>query len=164
MGGAVNVRDLRELAERAQSAEHAVRSGGWLSRCSPGLPSPRFQLTPGAFDPRLDEESAARGYQRRTELALMIAGLAACPRDGRAAVAEEPRDGWAGVFAMVTLPGFRGRGVARAVLGALAGWSAERADGMCLQVELGNAAAIGLYRAAGFAEAARFHYRSEVAT
>jgi GNAT superfamily N-acetyltransferase len=44
--------------------------------------------------------------------------------------------GWAGVFCMATDPAVRRRGVARAVMGALASWSREAgAEGMYLQVE-----------------------------
>ena len=68
--------------------------------------------------------------------------------------------GWAGVFDVVTLPHARGRGAARAVLGALAGWAqAHGCAGLYLQVERDNAAALGLYAKAGFREAGRYHYR-----
>lgn len=69
--------------------------------------------------------------------------------------------GWAGVFGMATLPGARGRGAARAVLAALAGWAAaQRAGRLYLQVEQGNAAALRLYERTGFREAGRYHYRT----
>jgi len=73
------------------------------------------------------------------------------------AVAET---GWAGVFGMATLPAARGRGAAAAVLAALAEWAAGRAERMYLQVDAENAAAVRLYRRAGFSEAAAYHYRA----
>ncbi|MFG2053148.1 GNAT family N-acetyltransferase [Micromonospora sp. NPDC048930] len=69
--------------------------------------------------------------------------------------------GWAGVFGMATLPGARGKGAARAVLAALAGWAgAHRADHMYLQVERGNTPAVRLYERAGFTELCGYHYRT----
>jgi len=85
---------------------------------------------------------------------LTEAGVVAAGR----AVAEA---GWAGVFGMATLPAARGRGAARAVLAALAGWAAKQgAERMYLQVEPGNAAAWRLYERAGFTELCRYHYRT----
>lgn len=69
--------------------------------------------------------------------------------------------GWAGVFGMATLPEARGKGAARDVLGALAGWAgAHGADRMYLQVERDNAAALRLYELAGFREVRGYHYRA----
>jgi ribosomal protein S18 acetylase RimI-like enzyme len=74
------------------------------------------------------------------------------------AVAET---GWAGVFGMATRPEARGRGAARAVLTALAGWAGDHgAAHMYLQVEHGNTAARRLYEHAGFTELCRYHYRT----
>ncbi|MFD3453277.1 GNAT family N-acetyltransferase [Streptomyces sp. NPDC058691] len=68
--------------------------------------------------------------------------------------------GWAGVFGMGTLPAARGRGAARSVPAALAGWAGATAAGrMYLQVERGNSAAMRLYVAAGFGEVSAYHYR-----
>lgn len=70
-------------------------------------------------------------------------------------------DGWAGVFGMATLPSARGKGAARAVLAALAGWAREQAaDRMYLQVEYENDAAVGLYSRAGFEEMCGYHSRT----
>lgn len=81
--------------------------------------------------------------------------------DGRtAAVGASAADGpWAGLFAMRTDAGFRRRGLARRVLASLLAWAGEAgARGVWLQVEADNAAAIALYRAAGFEEAYRYSY------
>ncbi len=70
-------------------------------------------------------------------------------------------DGWAGVFGMATLPAARGKGAARDVLAALAGWAAARGTGrMYLQVERDNAPALRSYERAGFGEICRYHYRT----
>jgi N-acetylglutamate synthase len=66
-------------------------------------------------------------------------------------------DGWAGIFSMLTLPSQRRQGLGRAVLAALAG-AADRCR-LYLQVEQENAAALALYRACGFRERYRYHYR-----
>jgi len=67
---------------------------------------------------------------------------------------------WAGVFSMLTLTAHRKRGLARAVLGALAGAAQARgATNLYLQVELENQAARALYAGFGFRERYRYHYR-----
>lgn len=69
-------------------------------------------------------------------------------------------DGWAGVFSMATLPRARGQGAGRRVLAALAAWAASQgADGMYLQMEPANTAALRLYGRAGFTELCAYHYR-----
>ncbi len=69
--------------------------------------------------------------------------------------------GWAGVFGMATIPRARGRGVAPAVLAALAEWAgAHGADRMYLQVERDNGTGLRLYREAGFRELCGYHYRT----
>jgi ribosomal protein S18 acetylase RimI-like enzyme len=61
------------------------------------------------------------------------------------------RHGLCGIHAMRTLPAWRGRGCATAVLAALAQAARERGVRQCfLQVEAGNAAARSLYAARGF--------------
>jgi ribosomal protein S18 acetylase RimI-like enzyme len=73
------------------------------------------------------------------------------------AVVEPP---FAGVFSMLTLPAFRGRGLARSVLGALARFAQQRgASRLYLQVEVENDAARHLYARTGFARRYRYHYR-----
>jgi GNAT superfamily N-acetyltransferase len=69
--------------------------------------------------------------------------------------------GWAGVFAMATLPRACGKGAARNVLAALADWAGAReADRMYLQVERDNIPALRLYERMGFSEICGYHYRT----
>lgn len=68
--------------------------------------------------------------------------------------------GWAGVFAMATLPAARCRGAARTILAAVASWAVNQgAPRIYLQVEKDNVAARKLYESAGFIEIAPYHYR-----
>ena len=69
-------------------------------------------------------------------------------------------DGLAGIFAMRTRTGLRGRGLARRVLAALQAYAAEAGvQRLYLQVEQDNAPALALYRRFGFVEAYAYHYR-----
>jgi ribosomal protein S18 acetylase RimI-like enzyme len=65
--------------------------------------------------------------------------------------------GWLGVFGMGTAPSHRRRGVARAVVAALA-----TGTDAYLQVEVDNPAAQALYRGLGFTPSHRYHYRTSV--
>jgi len=67
---------------------------------------------------------------------------------------------WFGISSMLTLPAFRGRGAARAVLRALAAEALERnAQALYLQVERDNQAALALYSSVGFTHHHAYHYR-----
>ena len=69
--------------------------------------------------------------------------------------------GWTGVFGMATRPAARGKGAARQVLAALAGWAGEHAASrMYLQVERDDGQALRLYERAGFGEICAYHYRA----
>jgi len=69
--------------------------------------------------------------------------------------------GWVGVFNMATLPAARRKGAASAVLAALAEWAiSQGSEQMYLQAERTNAAALNLYRRAGFEELCTYHYRT----
>jgi ribosomal protein S18 acetylase RimI-like enzyme len=67
--------------------------------------------------------------------------------------------GWVGVYGMATASSARRMGVARAVLLALLGSTAGRAERAYLQVETDNVAARGLYRSLGFEPVHRYHFR-----
>lgn len=70
-------------------------------------------------------------------------------------------DGWGGLFAVATRPSARRRGLARALVQALATASAEHGvDGLWLQVLAGNTAAHALYASLGFRPASRYAYWS----
>lgn len=70
-------------------------------------------------------------------------------------------DGLACVNMVATDPAARRRGLSRRVLRALLDWAREAgAEGACLQVAAGNAAAVALYEDLGFrTELYRYHYR-----
>jgi ribosomal protein S18 acetylase RimI-like enzyme len=71
--------------------------------------------------------------------------------------------GWLGVFGMGTRPDARRRGIATALLGALASSAAGHGATRCyLQVEVDNDAAQSLYRRAGYRRAYGYHYRAAV--
>lgn len=60
-------------------------------------------------------------------------------------------EGWAGVTAVEVDPEYRSRGVARAMLRAVAGWAGGRgAEQMYVQVGEDNPAGLALYRSSGF--------------
>lgn len=68
--------------------------------------------------------------------------------------------GWLGIFSMATLPAFRRRGAARAILRTLAVWAQlYDAHFSYLQVMEENLPAQHLYASAGFRTAYRYHYR-----
>ncbi|HYN96597.1 MAG TPA: GNAT family N-acetyltransferase [Pilimelia sp.] len=109
----------------------------------------------GIGDDPAPERALLRRVDRRTAYASVLAGT-----DVIAVGRAVSETGWAGVFGMATLPHARGRGAARRVLAALAGWAAAHgAARMYLQVECHNTAAGRLYERAGFRELCRYHYR-----
>ena len=68
--------------------------------------------------------------------------------------------GWLGIFSMATLPAFRRRGAARAILRTLAVWAQlYDAQYAYLQVMAHNTVAQALYAGAGFVTAYGYHYR-----
>jgi ribosomal protein S18 acetylase RimI-like enzyme len=75
---------------------------------------------------------------------------------GRVAVAEE----WAGLTAMEVAPRHRRRGLATAIIGALARVAVEQgAADLYLQVDETNTAGRALYQRCGFTDRYRYHYR-----
>ena len=62
---------------------------------------------------------------------------------------------------MATLPNYRRRGAASAVLHAIASWGQEQGAGdMYLQVMQNNTPALELYAKAGFKKLYGYHYRT----
>lgn len=104
----------------------------------------------------------------RRERGLLLGRIRRPHRYALASVGGEPaagglcvlEDGLAGIFAMRTQAPFRRRGLARLVLGALAGWArASGARQIYLQVEDENAPARRLYAGLGFVRAYGYRYR-----
>lgn len=86
-----------------------------------------------------------------------LASLGGEPAATALGVADGP---WLGVFSVATLPEFRRRGAATALLGALARWgSGLGATRAYLQVERDNRIAFDLYLRDGFREVYGYHYR-----
>ncbi|MBQ0984085.1 GNAT family N-acetyltransferase [Streptomyces sp. F63] len=124
-----------------------------------GLPSPAWSevwhaVQGHGVDPGAERELLARVEGPSAYATAMLGDEAVAV--GRAVADTD----WAGVFGMATLPLARGRGAARGVLSALAGWArAHDVERMYLQVERDNAPAVRLYKRAGFREVCRYHYR-----
>lgn len=96
------------------------------------------------------------------EAAYALAELDGRPAAAGRAVLER---GWLGIFGMATLPDARRRGLARALLAALAAWGVVRgATRAYLMVEEGNAPARSLYEQAGFELLYGYHYRVQEET
>ena len=69
-------------------------------------------------------------------------------------------DGWLCVTAVTVDERYRRRGLATAVMSALAGWARPRGGSSCvLQVAASNGPALRLYARLGFTEHHRYHYR-----
>jgi ribosomal protein S18 acetylase RimI-like enzyme len=69
-------------------------------------------------------------------------------------------EGWLVVTAVTVDEAHRRRGLATAVMAALARWARERGGHSCvLQVASSNAGALRLYERLGFTEHHRYHYR-----
>ena len=70
--------------------------------------------------------------------------------------------GWAGIFCMHTRLEHRRKGLARDILGSLAGWARDvGAEKMYLQVENDNPVAQQFYEASGFVTEYGYHYRTK---
>jgi ribosomal protein S18 acetylase RimI-like enzyme len=88
--------------------------------------------------------------------AYAVLTLDGAPAAAGRAVLDGP---WLGVFNMATLPEFRRRGAARAVLAALAQWGRARGAATAyLQMEGDNIAAPSLYAKAGFTTSYDYSY------
>jgi len=127
----------------------------------------RVELAPAAA-PDWEQVFLGEGFDPldgASRLAILRRGgdsvFASVREDGRtvAVGAACSSHGWCGVHGMRTLPAYRGRGLAAAVLAALGRQAQQRGVQRCfLQVEQGNAAARSLYAARGFATAWAYVY------
>ncbi len=137
---------------------------------------PTNQGVSAACEPALDEawfELSGRGGRFQGEASGVYAGLLGRLGDhagfARARLAGGPIGAvglgfaappWVGVSSMLTVPALRRRGLAAAVLAALARFALERgAPRLYLQVESDNAGAIALYEFAGFTPLYAYRYR-----
>jgi ribosomal protein S18 acetylase RimI-like enzyme len=164
-----------------QALDTVLAERGYRRRGSVSLQvAPCAEVPSGALPVRLEERPTSRwfdvwqavhGGDARAERDMLdrmdrpAAYAGAMVGDDVVAVGRAVADtGWTGVFGMATLPEARGKGAARSLLAALAGWAgAHDADQMYLQVEHDNTAALRLYERAGFREVCRYHYRSSSA-
>lgn len=120
---------------------------GWIECSWPGRPMTS------------DVDSRCR-IAERTSRPKVFAIVRLDGRPAGAAMAAIVRS-WACITAVRTPPAFRRRGVARALIAALADWAGQQdVKSLVLQVEEANAAARGLYASAGYCEAYRYHYRT----
>lgn len=158
-----------ELARRGWAREGetdllAADVGGVLAGMVPGAvtiavaprPEPGWVAAWAACDPRPDAEAHAREVFARIEPDAAFA-LAADGLGVGVAVCER---GWVGLFSVATAVGSRRRGIAGAVVHALARWAADRgAENAYLQVEADNAGAHAFWARAGFERSHGYHYR-----
>jgi ribosomal protein S18 acetylase RimI-like enzyme len=173
---------LQVLADDPLDAELAAR--GWtaerpaLMQTAPLAPLVDDTAAAGVVLAREPDAAWLSRYRRatdpaRTEAALTVlrggpsVWFATVPAPGGGSPAAIGRcvvDGrWAGFAAVEAAPEQRRRGLATAVMAALARAAAdEGADLAYLQVEPDNEAAISLYARLGFATAYRYHYRRAI--
>jgi GNAT superfamily N-acetyltransferase len=129
----------------------------------------RIELARAPTEPWL-EVSARKGRYAADEAVYrrLLHRLGASAHYALARVAGVPaavalgtvRGDWFGVCSMLTLPGQRRTGLARALLSTLAGRALELGcHSLYLQVELENTAALALYEGLGFQNLYRTHYR-----
>ena len=120
------------------------------------------EVTDDADDAWLELWAGSRNFaDRAAARELLMLGDAAFARLGDVAVGRGVVAGaWLGITSMVTVPGARRRGHARAIVHALACWSVSRGCRRAmLQVESTNDAARALYAGLGFVPQHEYHYR-----
>jgi GNAT superfamily N-acetyltransferase len=151
-----------EIADAAGVAARAMPPGVEVE-CSGAISEAWFELSGrrGRF-----AGEAVAGYRGLLERLAGRAGFALARVSGEPvavglSVAAPP---WAGVFSMLSLLGFRGKGLGEAVLVSLARWATGRgAARLYLQVDVDNAPARRLYARAGFVPRYEYFYRSRPA-
>jgi GNAT superfamily N-acetyltransferase len=133
-------------------------------------PDPQVRLHPAPTSSWLAAMAALQGHDRaQAAIYRRIVGAIAIPArfallavDGAlAALAYGAlHDGLLCYESVVTDPRHRRQGLARRVIGALAGWARDSgADSVCLQVAADNTPARALYAGFGLREQYRYHYR-----
>jgi ribosomal protein S18 acetylase RimI-like enzyme len=118
-----------------------------------------FAIWVATAGPQVDVDAEWRLLQRvKSPSGYVTVSIAGRPVSVGRAVADT---GCAGIFNMATLPEARGQGAARAVLTALTNWATDQdTHRLYLQVEHDNAAALAVYRRAGFHHLCTYHYRT----
>jgi ribosomal protein S18 acetylase RimI-like enzyme len=138
------VQQMRAICTGKPADVHGTPDAAWS----------RVYLAEG-FDP-VDGAHRVRALSRSAHVVY-----ACVVEDGQSVAAGTAAlsQGWCSVHGMRTLPTHRGLGLAARVLAGLADAAAEhQLTRVFLQVEEGNAAALSLYRRAGFTTVWRYHY------
>jgi GNAT superfamily N-acetyltransferase len=151
----ISIPDLERTAAAGWRAPEEIPLGGWLLRAADGFTG-RANSALAIGDPGLPL-AAAIGEVRQWYQARGLPAMVAVSFP----LGQPPRSGeWAGFTAFEVDPARRRRGLASAIIAALAGLARDRGiAGLYLQAEDGNAAARSLYRQAGFADHHGYHYR-----
>lgn len=157
-----------EAPTLVQSTTISAVLGAWPREGRPTVilhpqPPPAF-IDFQAAQYRLSREQTAA---RRTAFQRIgpQAAFAVVERDGKTigvglGIVER---GWLGIFGMMTHPDFRRRGIATAVLQALAEWGQSHgAEQTYLQVMAENGSARNLYQQAGFGTQYQYYYRQSL--
>ncbi len=158
--------------------EHAIAAAGWVPATGHGaghevvvLTAPLTSASPPAGTAVLDEPTPgwwelALGSDADTGAARAVLtggkvgyGVATDGEVTTAAVRGALVDGWLHVGRLAVRPAHRRRGLASALMAALAAWGVEQgADRAVLQVAEGNSGALALYAGLGYAPHHRYRY------
>lgn len=154
----------------ARGYGHADETLVMLAPQSVGTPDTRVEVCPGVASDWVEAYAATSGLGPRQTAALArMMGLIA-PAHATARVTSGGRivgfglgvldRGHVGAYEILTAPEARRQGLARAIMSSLLDWGAQRgAAAAYLQVVASNAPATELYRALGYREHYRYHYR-----
>ena len=125
------------------------------------VPVAEFAAVVAALRGSSDEQR--RAHLERLALSPLALHTLVARIDGEAVACGQLAcdDDVAAIYDMVTAPGWRGRGLASALVDALLAQARSREARLAfLQVNDDNAAALAVYRKFGFATAYRYHYRA----